>query len=65
MPILNVEDEVEIELTHDCNWNCRYCPIRTRSLSRISESDALKKVKKAVTHKSVTFSGGEPGMLPR
>ena len=32
MPILNVPNEVEIELTHKCNWNCRYCAICTHNL---------------------------------
>lgn len=66
MPILNVPNEVEIELTHKCNWNCRYCAIRTHSLPAVPEDEALEKVK-AVAGKfqTVTFSGGEPGLLSK
>lgn len=66
MPILNVPNEVEIELTHKCNWDCRYCAIRTHSLPVISEEEALDKVK-AVAGKfqTITFSGGEPGLLSK
>lgn len=66
MPILNVPNEVEIELTHKCNWDCRYCAIRTHRLPIISEDEALNKVK-AVAGKfqTITFSGGEPGLLSR
>ena len=66
MPILNVQDEVEIELTHKCNWGCRYCAIRTHRLPAISEDEALEKVRSAAgKFKTVTFSGGEPGLLSR
>ena len=66
MPILNVPDEAEIELTHLCNWNCRYCAICTRSLPAISEEEAVEKVRFAAgKFKTVTFSGGEPGLLSR
>lgn len=66
MPILNVPNEVEIELTHKCNWNCRYCAIRTHSLPVISEEEALGKVKAAAgKFQTVTFSGGEPGLLSK
>lgn len=66
MPILNVPDEIELELTHKCNWNCRYCAIRTHSLPPVSEKDALAKVEAAAgRYKTVTFSGGEPGLLRR
>ena len=66
MPILNVPNEVEIELTHKCNWDCRYCAILTHSLPAITENEALEKVK-AVAGKfqTVTFSGGEPGLLSK
>lgn len=66
MPILNVPNEVEIELTHKCNWDCRYCAIRTHSLPAISEDEALEKVEAAAgKFQTVTFSGGEPGMLSK
>lgn len=66
MPILNVPNEVEIELTHKCNWDCRYCAIRTHSLPVISEEEALGKVKAAAgKFQTVTFSGGEPGLLSK
>ena len=66
MPILNVPDEVEIELTHRCNWNCRYCAIRTHGLPPIPECEALDKVRAAAgKFRTVTFSGGEPGLLSR
>lgn len=66
MPILNVPNEIEIELTHKCNWNCRYCAICTHNLQEISEEAALEKVRSiAGKYDTVTFSGGEPGLLSR
>lgn len=66
MPILNVLNEIEIELTHKCNWNCRYCAICTHNLQEISEEAALEKVRSiAGKYDTVTFSGGEPGLLSR
>lgn len=66
MPILNVPNEIEIELTHKCNWNCRYCAIQTHKLPEISENIALEKVKLIVgKYDTITFSGGEPGLLSR
>ena len=66
MPILNVQNEIEIELTHRCNWNCRYCAIQTHKLPAISENIALEKVKLIVgKYDTITFSGGEPGLLSR
>jgi len=66
MPILNVPNEVEIELTHRCNWNCRYCAIRTHCLPAVPEDEAMDKVRAAAGNfRTVTFSGGEPGLMPR
>ena len=65
MPILNVDDEIELELTHECDWNCRYCAIKTHELPPVSERDAIEKVRQAAGHATVTFSGGEPGTMSR
>ena len=66
MPILNVPHEAELELTHECDWNCRYCAVNTHSLPPVDAADALRRVERAAAERSiVTFSGGEPGLLER
>ena len=36
MPIQALKNEFEIELTHECNWNCPYCAIHVHSLPFIT-----------------------------
>ena len=36
MPILAIANEIEVELTHECNWNCPYCAIKTHELAPIT-----------------------------
>lgn len=63
MPILALFNEIEIELTHDCNWNCPYCAIKTHEQEPISIQQMMQKVKSIPSNSIVTLSGGEPGIL--
>lgn len=64
MAILAIDNEIEIELTHECNWNCPYCAIRTHTLPKISFNDIKNKLNTLVPNNSyITLSGGEPGMM--
>lgn len=65
MPILAIKGEYEIELTHDCNWNCPYCAERYKMVDTISEDDALQKCHIVPYASHVTISGGEPGLMSR
>lgn len=65
MPVNAVKGEIEVELTHKCNWNCEYCAIHVHSLPEITEQDAIKKVESIHYGSFVTLSGGEPGLLSR
>lgn len=63
MPIQAIRGEIEIEVTHECNWNCPYCAIHTHKLPPISKKQIRDKIDSIQTNKIVTISGGEPGML--
>lgn len=63
MPIFAIPYEIEIELTHKCNWNCPYCAIQVHQLPNISYMQLMQKVKSIPNDSIVTLSGGEPGML--
>ena len=65
MPILAIRNEIEVELTHKCNWNCKYCAIHVHSLKGISTKEMLSKVQSIKNNSDVTLSGGEPGCLSR
>lgn len=65
MPILAVKNEIEVELTHKCNWNCPYCAIQTHSLPDISNKEMITKIKQIQRNSFVTLSGGEPGTLDK
>jgi len=56
----------ELSVTFKCNWNCDYCISNTHSQSeKVLESvlDEIRNLPDDV--KSVTISGGEPGMLSK
>lgn len=65
MPILEIKNEIEVEITHQCNWNCPYCAIHTHTLPPISESQAISKIQSIPENSIVTLSGGEPGLISR
>ena len=65
MPILAINKEIEIELTHECNWNCPYCAIHVHKQKNISHEEALSKVMSISDGSIVTLSGGEPGLISR
>ena len=58
-----MQGEIEVELTHECNWDCPYCAIKVHSLPKISEFEMRQKVLSIPENSVVTLSGGEPGML--
>ena len=63
MSILAVKNEIEVELTHMCNWNCPYCAISTHVLPEITVTELFNKINTIPANSYVTLSGGEPGML--
>lgn len=65
MPIFEIYNEIEVELTHKCNWNCPYCAIKVHTLPDISEYDAIAKIRSIQNKSIVTLSGGEPGLISR
>ncbi len=65
MPILAVKNEIEIELTHKCNWNCPYCAIQTHQLQDIPYNSIIDKINGIENNSFVTLSGGEPGTLKK
>ena len=63
MPIQAIQNEIEVELTHKCNWNCPYCAIKVHTLPNITEDVAISKINRIPDNSIVTLSGGEPGLL--
>ena len=63
MPINAIPGEIEVELTHKCNWNCPYCAIRVHSLPEITRQHMRGKIISIGENSAVTLSGGEPGLL--
>lgn len=63
MPILAIANEIEVELTHECNWNCPYCAIKTHELAPITTQQMLEKIESIPPNSIVTLSGGEPGTI--
>lgn len=63
MPIHAIHGEIEVEVTHECNWNCPYCAIHTHELPRITSRQLKEKIDGIPAFSNVTISGGEPGML--
>jgi organic radical activating enzyme len=57
--------EVELPLTYKCNWTCDYCLVDTHNQPDIEFTDLLQTVEDIEPFSEVTFSGGEPGLLPR
>lgn len=62
--------EITFLLTRHCNWNCRYCSIRS-SQPECSEQELLAAFKavlknyKREDYLIINLSGGEPGLLSR
>lgn len=63
MPIQALKNEFEIELTHECNWNCPYCAIHVHSLPFITVEELKTKILSVPDGVPVTLSGGEPGLV--
>lgn len=63
MPMISIEGEYELIITHKCNWNCPYCSELTHDKQEISYSDVMEKISTIPDGSVVTLSGGEPGML--
>jgi len=57
--------EVELPLTYKCNWRCDYCLVDTHNQPPVDFDLLLERVKGFAPNTEVTFSGGEPGLLPR
>lgn len=65
MPILAVENEIELVVTWVCNWHCDYCCVDTHNRSKLSMADVKNKLEKIPNGYTVTLSGGEVGSMPR
>lgn len=65
MPILAIPGEIEVELTHECNWNCPYCAIRTHEQQNITIEQMFSKIQSIPSNSVVTLSGGEPGLIDK
>ena len=63
VPIQALKNEFEIELTHECNWNCPYCAIHVHSLPFITVEELKTKILSVPNGIPVTLSGGEPGLV--
>jgi len=55
-----------INVTTDCNWDCKYCITNTHEApNKIDIETILKNMEELPPDSSITLSGGEPGMLSR
>lgn len=58
-----VKNDVEIAVTHACNWDCDYCLVDTHNAEPIKYGAVMQEIKKIRGGSNVTISGGEPGLL--
>jgi len=65
MPILNIPNEIELMVTHECNWNCPYCSEQTHNKAELTKEDVLNKISLIPDKYNVTLSGGEVGLLSK
>lgn len=63
MPILEVKNEHELIITHECNWNCPYCSENICERDPLDLEDVFRKIDLIPNGVPVTLSGGEPGMM--
>ena len=63
MPMMNIKNEIELIVIHECNWRCPYCSEQTYDKPILSISDVFKKISTIPNNSNVTLSGGEVGML--
>jgi len=63
--ISSLSDGYEINLTWECNWNCKYCIVDTHKRPRKKFEDLIQELENLPNGTSVTLGGGEPGMLSR
>jgi hypothetical protein len=61
----NIENEVEMIIIHECNWNCPYCSEQTHQKSPLSVTKVFEKILGIRNGSNVTLSGGEPGLLSK
>lgn len=57
--------EVELMVTHRCNWFCDYCVADIHNHPEITFESVLAKAQAVEPGTEITFSGGEPGLLKR
>ena len=58
--------EYAITLTYDCNWHCPYCAVRNvYDRRQTTKEDVLRKIDLIENGSSVTFFGGEPGLVDK
>ena len=63
MPMLNIKNEIELIVIHECNWRCPYCSEQTYDKSTLPISDVFDKISTIPINSNVTLSGGEVGLL--
>jgi len=65
MPILAVENEIELVVTWVCNWKCDYCCVDTHNRPKLTMDEVKNKLNKITDGCTVTLSGGEVGSMNR
>ena len=61
-----MSDSVELNITFNCNWNCDYCISDTHKQKEKSIESVIKEIDEFPEEvRSVSLSGGEPGLLPK
>jgi len=59
------ENEIELILTYECNWNCEYCCVDTHAQNNITPEQIIEKLNKVTPGWNVTLSGGEIGLMKK
>lgn len=58
-------NDVELVLTFKCDWDCDYCLVDTHAQPDMEYEEVLHRANAIEPNSEVTFSGGEPGLLPK
>lgn len=65
MPVLALDNEIELIVTWVCNWHCEYCCVDTHKRPTLTMEQVRDKLDRVTPGCIVTLSGGEVGTMKR